>query len=282
MATLVNNSLDKAELGFVHRNGFKQLPADVDGAVVIIHGSHQLTDVDAVVGDIVRLKWSVSIVICDEEGVFPINRLTGLRRKVWIQMPIPKVHDIADRRLICGYPNDAPVYLQHCQKEMKERPLNWFYSGQVNHQRRRECIAQLKMTNHGFLFESPTFWGGLPRDEYYQKLASCKVAPCPSGAATPDTFRVWESLEAGCVPVVEDKWPPFFPRLGGYGQTGYWKLVLGEDPPFPVLTDWRDWPALIDQSLRDWPVNRDRLQEWWKGYKAKMTRWLEEDVNAVR
>lgn len=282
IATLVNNALDRAELGFIHRNGFKELPNTGEGAVVIVHGEHEAPRAEEVIRNILALPWAVVIIIGDDMAQFPADRLLGSRRKVWVQMAVPGRHDNVSRKIICGYPHDAPAFLAHCEKEKRERPLDWFYSGQVNHLNRRQCILQLRMIHRGLLVESPGFWQGLPRDEYYRKLSSCKVAPCPTGAATPDTLRFAEALEAGCVPIVEDKWPPGFPRGGRPGMTGYWKYVLGEEPPFPVLTNWSDFPMLFDNALREWPINRDRLQEWWVGYKGKMARWLEEDVNSVR
>jgi hypothetical protein len=287
LCTLVNNTLDRAELGFIHRNGFQQLPEKFSGtgngagAVVIIHGGHQAGEAPKIIESVRRLGWAISIVVGDEEGIFPTELLLGPRHKVWVQMPVIGKHDHADRRLICGYPHDAPAYLALCEDEKRERRLNWFYAGQVNHDSRRACVAQLQMMRDGFLYRSPGFWNGLPRDEYYRLLASCKIAPCPAGAATPDTLRVAEALEAGCVPIVEDRWPPFFPR-GGRAKTGYWEYVFGEKPPFPILTDWRDFPTLYDQALHEWPTNRDRLQSWWSSYKIKMCSWLVEDVNAVR
>lgn len=281
IATLVNNALDRAELGFVHRNGFKELPPGTEGAVVIVHGDHQAGNAQPVIDAVARLSWAVTIVIGGDEGLFPSERLQGHRKKVWVQMPIPGVHDFADRKLICGFPHDAPACLELCAGEKLRRSLNWAYSGQVNNANRRACVAQLKMHLHGFLNPTPGFWQGLGRVEYYRMLADCKVAPCPTGAATPDTLRLSEALEAGCVPIAEDRWPPFFPRKGK-GGTGYWEYVLGEKPPFPTLTDWGHFPALLDRAISEWPYNRDRLQEWWQSYKGQMRAWLQEDVAGVR
>lgn len=283
IATLVNNMLDRAELGFVHRNGFGQLPPDADGAVVVVHGDHQASNPQPVIDAVARLSWAVTIVIGGDEGLFPAERLQGGRKKVWVQMPIPGVHDFAHRKLICGFPHDAPAYLELCEKEKARRMFNWGFSGQVNNQNRRNCVAQLKMCLHGYLKETPGFWQGLDRQEYYRLLADCKVAPCPSGAATPDTLRLAEALEAGCVPIADDRWPPFFPRRGFRpGMTGYWEYVLGEKAPFPTLTDWGEFPGLLERSLAEWPVNSLRLQEWWKSYKERMRSWLQEDVASVR
>lgn len=283
IATLVNHAFDRAELGCIHRNGFHQLPPDADGAIVVIHGEHEVRKAAQVLENINRLKWAVSIVIGDDWSVFPTEYLRGSRRKVWQQMPIPGVHDWVDRKLICGYAHDTENWLAHYEEQKRYRTLDWFFAGQINHPGRKQCVTQLKMIPCGFLHESPAFWSGLSRAEYFQKLASCKIAPCPSGAATPDTIRLAEALEAGCVPIAEDKWPPTFPRKNfSPGKTGYWRYVLGEEPPFPILNEWHQLPPIYDQVMCEWPENQRRLQSWWADYKQKMWRWLTEDVNAVR
>jgi len=279
IATLVNNALDLAEVGFVHRNGFKQMPNDADGAVVIIHGEHQATQVQPVIDHINRMRWSVVIVIGDEGARFPVDRLQGGRRKVWVQMPVPGRHDWVDRRLICSYPHDCQSYLKLVGPQ--ERDLNWSFAGQVNHQWRRECVQVLRGMTNGYLFESPTFWNGIPRENYYRVMLRSKVVACPAGSCTPDTIRVAEALEAGCVPIVEDRWPPFYPQ-GSKVKTGYWKYVLGEDPPFPLIYDWREFPGMLAQEIAKWPVNAVRLSNWWSEYKAKWPRFLKEDIDAVR
>ena len=279
IATLLNNALDRAELGFIHRNGFKELPPDTQGAVVIIHGTHEASTANQVVNNIDRLTWSVVIVIGDEAAIFPTDRLYRPRRKVWIQMPVPVRHDIADRRLICGYPHDAPAFLEHYKG--LPRPYDWSFAGQVNHPHRRQCVEVLRAMHNGYLFESPTFWNGIPRDEYYKVLAQSKVVACPPGAATPDTLRVAEALEAGCIPVADDRWPPGFPRNGAVGMMGYWRYVLGEEPPFPLIRDWRDFPAIVAQQLVGGTEKADRIQSWWQGYKGRMREWLRDDVTSV-
>lgn len=279
IATLLNNALDRAELGFIHRNGFKEMPPHENGAVVIVHGAHEVTTANQVVNNIERLVWSVVIVIGDEASVFPVERLYGNRRKVWVQMPVPGRHDRADRKLICGYPHDTVAFLEHYKGI--PRPLDWSYAGQVNHAYRKQCVEVLRSMHNGFLFESPTFWNGIPRDEYYKVLAQSKLVACPPGANTPDTLRVAEALEAGCIPVADDRWPPGYPRSGNPGMMGYWRYVLGEEPPFPLIRDWREFPGVLAQQLAEGPEKADRIQTWWHGYKGRMREWLRDDVTAV-
>jgi hypothetical protein len=270
--TLLNNALDKAEVGFVHRNGPSELPIEAGGAVVVAHGEHLALRTSELLGWMGRLSWSVLVIMGDEPRVFNSRPFVAPRRKIWRQYPIPGRHDHEDRRLVAGYPADCPAYLEHLTEELRRKPLDWSYMGQVNNASRKQCVTQLKMLHHGLLYESPGFWRGLPRDEYYRNMAKSKVVACPAGGAWPESLRIWEGLEAGCVPVVEDC------LLGG---ASYWKYVLGEEPPFPTLRHWTDLPIHLDKALREWPESRDKLQAWWKGYKLRMSRWIEEDLRAV-
>ena len=275
LATLINNMLDRTEgLGFVHRNGFEQLPEDAPGAVIVIHGEHLMGKILELSERIKNLRWAISIIIGDEPAQFRSNFLVGDRKKVWIQMPIPGRSDHASRRLICGYPHDAPIFLANCADLIAKKSLDWSFAGQVNNINRRQCAQILRELKNGFLYESPRFWSGIPRDEYYGIMADSKVVVCPTGACTPDTLRVAEALEAGCVPIVEDRWP-------SSTTTGYWKYVLGEEPPFPLVTQWSDFTKVLDATLAGWPTICGNLQLWWKDYKSRMCSWLSEDMKLV-
>jgi hypothetical protein len=224
-----------------------------------------------------RLSWSVVIVIGDDAAMFPTERLTHERRKIWLQMPVPGRHDFVARKLTCGFPHDAPAYLAHCQG--LPRRFVWSFSGQVNHRLRQECVNHLGNMRDGFLMMTSGFWQGLPRDEYYRLLAESKFVACPSGACTPDTLRVFEALEAGAIPVADRRFPPGYPQ--GFKDTdNYWEYVLG-DVPFPTLTNWLDFPMIIQNWSQDYEARREKLQTWWKGYKNEMSRQLEEDVRSI-
>lgn len=282
--TLLNNAMDRCEVGFVHRNGPQQLPSGERGCVCVLHGEHLAGRVEEIRAWGSGLDWILYVIMGDEPRIFNSRPLLGPRRKIWRQYPIPGKHDHEDRYLTAGYPADCPAFLEHLQKEMTEKKLNWSFMGQTNVGTRKRCVTQLKMLLHGYLYESPGFWLGLPRDEYYRRLAESKVVACPGGGAFPESLRMGEALEAGCIPIVEDcsfKITTPVPLPGGHQQkpfSTYWGYVLGEEPPFPTLVHWSDFPRLLDEALRGWPANRDRLQSWWKGYKAKMARWFEEDL----
>ena len=276
---MLNETFDAA-LGdtAVHRNGFEQLPGESRGAVVVIHGEHQARESEELARQIARLEWSVIIVFGDEPSEFPTQKLLGNRRKLWVQYPVPGRHNHAHRKFICGYPNE--ITLARAMPE-RERSFSWFFSGQMNHVRRTSCVAQAKTVPGGMLRENKQFWFGMPHGEYYEAMKSSRVALCPSGSASPDTIRLAEALECGCVPIADDRFPPGYPRNLAPGMTGFWEYVLGERPPFPIVDDWRRLPAMMEEILKNWDRYRATIGPWWERYKKSYSLWLREDLKSL-
>ena len=102
-------------------------------------------------------------------------------------------------------------------------------------------------------------------------MGLAKIAPCPSGAVSVDSFRVWEALEAGALPVVDTVSPTD-------GLTDYWQRVLG-DPPFPLVDGWAT--VGFGQLLRDWPTLIGPVNDWYRGYKRRLAQWLRDDLEAL-
>lgn len=90
---------------------------------------------------------------------------------------------------------------------------------------------------------------------------------------TPDTFRLFEALEAGCIPVVERYAPNRLHRV-----PDYWKHLFSGPPPFPVIDDWTEFPDLLPRLLHDWPANANRIGAWWQQRKRYISRRLHTDI----
>jgi hypothetical protein len=105
------------------------------------------------------------------------------------------------------------------------------------------------------------FGGGYNPGLYAMGMEHSIFAPCPAGNS-PETIRLYDALELGCIPV----------SLGHAFLTA--RLALA-DPPFPILSAWAEFPALMARMrvLRDTqPAALDALQatcvEWWSTVKA--------------
>ena len=98
-------------------------------------------------------------------------------------------------------------------------------------------------------------------DDYARLLSDTIFAPCPGGWENLDSFRVCESLEAGCIPIVERR--PFY---------DYFRHLFG-DHPMLTVTSWSEAPALIASLVKDrGALDRRRVacERWWRDYRASL------------
>lgn len=213
---------------------------------------------------------SLFMLTGDEEGAFPRRDLPADR--VWLQTPWRTRARPADRFFGCGTPPACrPILAAY---DGPTRPRGWFYSGQLNNPRRQEAyevLARRRDRVGGSLRVTKMFGGGYPYEQYLGLMSDARAVPCPSGSFTPDTFRLYETLEAGAVPVVDtgcDRAEP-----------DYWTLLFGEEPPFPILDRWDSFDAVMDEYVdATWPAPANRAGAWWIGQKRKLARWFAADV----
>jgi hypothetical protein len=260
---------------FANYNTWPTRSQEDEGFIIVVHGGNESDKVQEIQKEISSLKWVLLILMCDEESQFDVDKISHPRCIIWQQIPAPHRFKNVRRYLPYGYqsrPHDM-VNISHS----KDKPLDWFFSGQITHARRRECVGVLKQISNGRLIEGSHFQDGLEYSKYLQTMAMAKIAPCPSGPATPDTFRVWEALQANCIPVVDDR-PgarPNYPR-------GYWRNLFGEEPPFPILENWQEFPQVLNHLLQNWDNENYRVQKWWAQYQQKISQWLKQDIEELR
>ena len=272
---LLNEMFDAtAPYEFIHGSTFRELPTDSTGAIVVVHGGHEAGRESEILGDVNTLSWSVIIIFGDEEGTFNTRLLQAPNRKLWQQTPIPGKHDFCDRFLICGYPCDTQRELRKLEGTLKD--TDWFFSGQISHSRRHLCAHFMQNVPNGDFNRTVGFNQGFDRAEYFQRMARAKIIPCPAGPATPDTIRLAEALESGCIPIADD-----VPGTRNF-PLGYWRYVLKQEPPFPVLTDWAQAPSIVAAEVATFPEKIIRLHVWWTEYKRSMRDWLQSDIEELK
>lgn len=171
--------------------------------------------------------------------------------------------------LINGY---APQIHDYIRDEIPENTLSFFFSGQQTHQRRIDCINELKKRDDGIVIGTSGFTKGIPHDMYYEHLRDSVTAPCPSGPATPDTFRLYESLEMACVPILDSK------TVVKDIPTNYWNKMLGDDHPIPVINDYEQLNGYINDSLEEYPKRNNDIFAWWMRYKRDYTYKIFDDI----
>jgi hypothetical protein len=250
--------------------GARTMPK-VDGAVFVVHGGREIGRINRLNEDIKDLKWLVLILLGDEESSFPVEQVDHPHMKVWVQEPIPGRHYFADRLMIDGYGHGRTQHIIRCEKD-----LDWFLGAQITHERRVACVDALRKINWGgVIIETRGYYQGVQMSEYVRMLCRAKIVPCPSGPFSPDAARPWDSLQCGAIPVLDDLSPT-------RKEPGFWKYVLGDEHPFPVVTDWSVLPKLIeDLKAANIPRRAAECADWWQSYKRAFEGWLAWDLKEL-
>jgi hypothetical protein len=290
---MLNETLDGA--GAIHHSGFglsSEHPPfpKLEGAVVIFHGGNEALHgrgpviASILSAEVMSYSWVIFVNVGDEAGEFDMTLLKHPNMRTWFQTPKPG-KSIASRYLIEGYPSDQRGIMTKLGPQTRD--LDWFFAGQCTHQRRFDCVKALKASRppvvndartgggitipiRSVLITTQSFGAGLSHETYYSFMLAAKVVPCPSGPATPDSFRMAEALEAGCVPVIDAC------ALDGVG--GYWEMVFGREHPFWVITDWAEFPEILAKVLANWEAETRACQFFWRRYKLEFRQWLIRDL----
>lgn len=250
----------------------------VKGGVIVIPARHNIGHVKDVQRFIDKLEWCVLILCGDEERLFDYQHLKHPKMKVWLMQPKPD--DQADFYLGSGYTPHLKQYVKHTFTPYVTKPFQWSFMGQNNHVRRQLCADMLEKIEpredwECHLLLTDGFTQGEDKEMYVKIMASSKAVPAPSGIASPDSFRLFEALEAGCVPIADD-------ISLNWEHEGYWRKVFtDEDIPFKVLSDYANLEGYIADVVRDYPALQNKVFAWWQGYKRKMVYKLCEHINEL-
>ena len=253
-------------------------PPAGEGAVVVVPARYHTP---AEINDLIApLPWVVLILTSDEESTFDANALSFVANPaahpnlaLWVMTPRPdRTYPHGTRFIGEGFnPATRPALKAHGDTD---RRTDVYLSGQDTHSRRHDLFRALANCQRPWRLDvtaTEGFMQGHPRDEYLARMAQAKVALCPSGPATPDSFRLYEALEAGCVPLADETAP------GAYPNRGYWEMVA-PGHPFELVPHWGEFEKYVATALHRWPEKAAECQAWWVRHKRTMRRWLADDV----
>ena len=260
---------------YKHYEGIDALPKD-SGAVVVVPSRLWLGKEEAINKAIQSLTYVVLILCGNEEADFDLSKIKHPMLRVWVQLPRMNLHNDVSYKLVNGYRPNTPQVLKEIGRQ--ERIYDYSFAGQINHERRQQCIDVLRQFEPLYncrLAETDSFAKeALNQREYLTMLAQTKIAPCPSGVESPDSFRLYEALEAGCLPVVDAFSTQF-------KTAGFWQYLFNETPPFPIIDYWDKFPILLPQLLKEYPANVNRVSAWWQLKKREIGNKLIDDIRIL-
>ena len=165
------------------------------------------------------------------------------------------------RTIALGY----PCGMAGGEGEMKAsaRPLVWSFLGNLMASR-AQMIEEFRGLAPHHLHVYQMRREGNPkvsREEYKKVLRASTFVPCPMGNVMLETFRVYEALEAGAIPLLSRR-----------ARMPYHDLVM-PGHPLPAFADWssaRDFAARLLAEPAELDAVQRRIAAWWSAYKANL------------
>lgn len=160
-----------------------------------------------------------------------------------------------------GYVNG---YANKSRETEFERPIPWVFAGQATKGHRGEMLAKLSSIapNHIHLTSGWFSTNVIPASGMVDLYKQTVFVPCPFGNISPDTLRICEALEWGCLPVTVE-----------FMGIDYFRYIFG-DHPFIVARDWVDAAARMKAMLAE-PGRLVDLQrataKWYTSFKETLS-----------
>ncbi len=179
---------------------------------------------------------------------------------------------------------------------IQDREYLWSFAGHLKGSR----YSMMKNANAipGGKCFTTTQWNdpnGLNTESYAALLSSTKFSLCPMGNYSVDCFRVYESLEAGTIPIVETKGlleclavltsPKLLIKHGPWDKKfwlrnfQYWQRAYDDSFPCPLIYRWDDLQKTIETI--DVSKVSTQIQDWWKSYKSSLFHLTQQTIEDV-
>jgi len=163
-------------------------------------------------------------------------------------------------QLPLGY--SGGLHFADSYSEAGSRPYLWSFLGGGNKASRPEMLKALLPITPAFVHNTDIpGQNRLSKQEYQNILYDSVFVPCAMGNVNLESFRIYEALECGAVPIVERR--PTLDLFGG--------LLPGH--PLPTFGSWIEAARFVTEIRGD----RDQLNDlqercgtWWIGYKQRL------------
>lgn len=258
---LLDGTLYPHGLQVKHHSGY----ANTDTTALVLPGRYWSRHYSEITEALARYRAVLAFRVSDEEDLFNPMRVEHDNIRWWVQTPR---REYPDARIFgVGF----PPHFNQLPSEPPEKLLDVFLSAQDTHHRRTVAFNAVEGLPRSRAHRTAGFTQGVDPAEYVRCMMLTKTAPAPSGAVCPDSFRVWEALEAHAVPVVDGLSPT-------YDSSGFWSWM---NSMFPVYSGMAGLLGAIEDVLTDYPNYGNHVAARWMRYKRQLSHWLVEDLEAL-
>jgi len=139
-----------------------------------------------------------------------------------------------------------------------KREFKWAFVGTPHKSSRHDLLFQFSKIEPFFCHKTKKFDQKIISvSEMSEVLSSTEFMPCPNGFFHPETYRVYESLECECIPIVENAYK-YYDRLF-------------PNNPFLKVNMWAEAKSII----KGWEKGqiqkkREECSNWWKNLKNEI------------
>ena len=199
----------------------------------------------------------------DETGAYDLSLVYNKFNYVWRTFCSNKYFN--NKKVSClplGYKSGTLF-----KKEIVERKYKWAFLGTPHKSSRHDLLFQLSDIEPSFFHKTKKFNEKIiDVSEMSGILTSTEFIPCPNGFVHPETYRLYEALECGCIPIVENAYK-YYDRL--FPNNPFIKVDRWIEAK-PVIRGWGD--DQIKQKLEE-------CRTWWSQYKNQLQEFIINKIN---
>ena len=151
-------------------------------------------------------------------------------------------------------------------KQKNNRKYKWAFVGTPHKSSRHDLLFQFSDIEPSFSHKTEKFDQKIISvDEMNEALSSTEFIPCPNGFVHPETYRLYEALECGCIPIVESTYQ-YYDRLF-------------QNNPFIKVDKWSDAKPIIKGWGKDQiKKKKEECQNWWNGLKDEIQNFIKDKI----
>ena len=199
----------------------------------------------------------------DESGIHNLAEIYNNFNFVWRAFCSNKYFN--NKKVSClpiGYKSGTLL-----KKKIKQRKYKWTFIGTPHKSGRHDLLFQLSTITPSYSYKTEKFNDKIMEiNEMNEILSSTVFIPCPSGFVHPETYRLYESLECGCIPIVENTYK-YYDRLF-------------PNNPFLKIDKRKEAKILIEKYKTSEILSKQQECEmWWSNYKNKLQEFIKSKVN---
>lgn len=142
----------------------------------------------------------------------------------------------------------------------------WTFCGDIKKSNRHNILKSIEQFKPNYI-HTISHWNSndsLQCDDYRILLENTYIVPCLIGNCSIDTFRLYEALECGCIPIV-------LKHNVNFDKTeNYYETLFGKHP-IPTINNFSELKNIFQQLL-DFGLEQKRLEicSWYNCYKVEL------------